>query len=263
MASVTPRVHRIDLLRHGETLGGSRFRGRLDDPLTERGWDRMWAAVRPPDGGGEGVPVWDGIVTSPLARCADFARALSERESIPLRLDPRLAELDFGDWEGQTAADLMASDAEALGRFWADPVAHPPPSGEPLLAFQGRVLTAWDELLRQDRGDRTLVISHGGVIRVILCQVLGYPLGRLLELDVGHASLTGIRVRSEGEGAGAGVGVGDATGIPGAEAPIEREGAEEAEVGMGNAKGVLAGAEAPIGLGPRMRVELIPDLASS
>ena len=193
----------------------------------------MWAAVGP----GEGVREWDGIVTSPLARCADFARALSRRQDIPLSLDPRLAELDFGDWEGQTPADLMATDAEALGRFWADPVAHPPPSGEPLLAFQARVLTAWDELLRQDRDDRTLVISHGGVIRVILCQVLGYPLGRLLELDVGHASLRGIRVRSEGAGAGAGVGVGDATGIP--------------------------GAEAPIGLDPRMRVELIPDLASS
>ncbi len=233
MASVTPRVHRLDLLRHGETLGGSRFRGRLDDPLTERGWEQMWAAVGP----GEGVREWDGIVTSPLARCADFARALSRRQDIPLSLDPRLAELDFGDWEGQTPADLMATDAEALGRFWADPVAHPPPSGEPLLAFQARVLTAWDELLRQDRDDRTLVISHGGVIRVILCQVLGYPLERLLELDVGHASLRGIRVPSEGAGAGAGVGVGDATGIP--------------------------GAEAPIGLDPRMRVELIPDLASS
>ncbi|MFZ1575107.1 MAG: alpha-ribazole phosphatase family protein [Chromatiaceae bacterium] len=236
MAYVTPRVHRLDLLRHGETLGGTRFRGRLDDPLTERGLEQMWAAVGPGDGDGEGIREWDGIVTSPLARCADFARALSQGQGIPLSLDPRLAELDFGDWEGQTAADLMATDAEALGRFWTDPVAHPPPGGEPLLAFQGRVLTAWDELLRQDRGDRTLVISHGGVIRVILCQVLGYPLGRLLELDVGLASLTGLRVRSEEQGARSGGGVGDA-------------------------KGILAGGKSPIGPGPRMRVELIRDPA--
>lgn len=238
MASVTPRVQRIDLLRHGETLGGSRFRGRLDDPLTKRGWEEMWATVGPGGRDGQEDQAWDGIVTSPLARCADFARALSQQMGIPLSLDPRLAELDFGDWEGQTAADLMAADAEALGRFWADPVAHPPPRGEPLLAFQGRVLAAWDELLRQDRGDRTLVISHGGVIRVILCQVLGYPLGRLLELDVGHASLRCIRVRSGGEGAGAGEGVGDA-------------------------RGLLAGAVAPIGPDPRIQVELIPRPAES
>jgi alpha-ribazole phosphatase len=237
-ASVNPCVQRIDLLRHGETWGGSRFRGRLDDPLSQRGWEQMWAAVRPEGRDGQEEQAWDGIVTSPLARCADFARALSQQMGIPLSLDPRLAELDFGDWEGQTAADLMSADAEALGRFWADPVAHPPPNGEALLAFQGRVLAAWDEVLRQDRGDRTLVISHGGVIRVILCQVLGYPLGRLLELEVGHASLRGIRVRSEGNGAGAGVGVGDT-------------------------RGLLAGAEAPIGPGPRMRVELIPQPSGS
>ncbi|MCC7278374.1 MAG: alpha-ribazole phosphatase family protein [Chromatiaceae bacterium] len=272
MASVIPRIHHLDLLRHGETRGGSRFRGRLDDPLTARGWDRMWAAVGPVNGDGEGVREWDGIVTSPLTRCADFARALSERQGIPLRMDPRLAELDFGDWEGRTAAELMVADAEALGRFWADPVAHPPPGGEPLLTFQARVLAAWEELVRQDRGDRTLVVSHGGVMRVILCQVRGYPLGRLLELDVGHASLTGIRVRIGGEGAGACVGVGEAPGIlAGAEALREEQGAEKAEVemddgtcilagadtciegqgaeaaaaGLGDAKAILAGAEAP------------------
>ena len=206
----------------------------------------MWAAVGPVNGDGEGVREWDGIVTSPLTRCADFARALSERQGIPLRMDPRLAELDFGDWEGRTAAELMATDAEALGRFWADPVAHPPPGGEPLLAFQARVLAAWEELVRQDRGDRTLVISHGGVIRVILCQVLGYPLRRLLELDVGHASLTGIRVRSEAEGAGAGFGVGEAPGkLAGAEALWEEQGAEAAAGGIGHAKGFLAGAALP------------------
>ena len=244
MASVIPRIHHLDLLRHGETRGGSRFRGRLDDPLTARGWDRMWAAVGPVNGDGEGVREWDGIVTSPLTRCADFARALSERQGIPLRMDPRLAELDFGDWEGRTAAELMVADAEALGRFWADPVAHPPPGGEPLLTFQARVLAAWEELVRQDRGDRTLVVSHGGVMRVILCQVRGYPLGRLLELDVGHASLTGIRVRIGGEGAGACVGVGEAPGIlAGAEALREEQGAEKAEVERGDGTCILAGAD--------------------
>ncbi len=224
----------IALLRHGETQGGSQFRGTSDDPLTETGWEQMWAAVEQPDRAWD----WEGIIASPLARCADFARALSLRRSIPLRLDGRLAEMHFGAWEGRTAAELMATDAEALGRFWVDPVANTPPDGEPLAAFATRVLAAWHDILAQDGGERVLVISHGGTIRVILCQVLGYPLGRLLELDVGHASLRGIRVRSGGEGAGAGVGVGDATGI-------------------------LAGAVAPIGPGPRMQVELIPDPAGS
>lgn len=186
MASIT----HIDLLRHGETWGGSRFRGRLDDPLTATGWEQMWAAVGPADRKG----AWDAIIASPLARCADFAQALSERQGIPLRLDRRLVEMDFGAWEGRTAADLMATDAEALGRFWADPLANTPPGGEPLLAFASRVLAAWGDLLDQEPGERLLVIGHGGVIRVILCQVLGHPLGQLLELEVGHASLKRLRV---------------------------------------------------------------------
>lgn len=259
-------VH-IDLLRHGETRGGNRFRGRTNDPLTPLGWRQMWQAVvggrhetvpnpllevnNDPDGpsagridrgrmagespspllekdylkrdGEEGFANpghedgmapghWHAILSSPLSRCADFARALSQYLAIPLQLDARLAEMDFGDWEGRTAADLMALDAESLGRFWADPLAHPPPGGESLQTFQDRVLSFWrgvlgqpppDQPPAQDQGrdtrQRILVITHGGVIRVILCEVLGWPLARLLELDVGHASLTGIRLdRAQG-----------------------------------------------------------------
>jgi len=104
----------IALLRHGETQGGSQFRGTSDDPLTETGWEQMWAAVEQPDRAWD----WDGIIASPLARCADFARALSQQKDILLSLDSRLAELDFGAWEGQTAADLMATDAEANPADW-------------------------------------------------------------------------------------------------------------------------------------------------
>lgn len=188
----------LDLLRHGETQGGSRLRGRLDDPLTARGWEQMWTAV----GKGGRARRWDAIIASPLARCADFARALSGDQGIPLRLEPRFVELDFGDWEGQTTTDLMARDAEALGRFWADPLANTPPGGETLADFASRVLAAWHQLLNQESGERLLVVGHGGVIRVILCQVLGQPLGRLLDLEVGHGTLISLRVDRTRIGAG-------------------------------------------------------------
>lgn len=180
----------LDLLRHGETQGGSRLRGRLDDPLTARGWEQMWTAV----GKGGRARRWDAIIASPLARCADFARALSGDQGIPLRLEPRFVELDFGDWEGQTTSDLMGRDAAALGRFWADPLANTPPGGETLADFASRVLVAWHQLLDRESGERLLVVGHGGVIRVILCQVLDQPLGRLLDLEVGHAALIPLQV---------------------------------------------------------------------
>jgi alpha-ribazole phosphatase len=177
----------LDLLRHGETEGGACYRGATDDPLNAVGWEQMWAAVNPD-------ARWDGIVTSPLARCADFARALARQRSIPLRPDERLAEMHFGAWEGRSAAALMETDATALTRFWGDPWHNPPPQGEALAHFQARVLAAWHDLIARHAGQHVLVITHGGVLRVLLCHVLNHPIGKLLDFEVGHAKLLSIRI---------------------------------------------------------------------
>ena len=99
----------LDLLRHGETELGGGLRGSLDDALTPLGWAQMRDAVK---GGGP----WDRIVSSPLQRCALFARELSAQLDIPLSFDKNLQELHFGAWEGQSAAALMQTDEQALGQ---------------------------------------------------------------------------------------------------------------------------------------------------
>lgn len=176
----------IHLLRHGETEGGPRYRGSSDDALTPRGWEQMWAAV-----GEEG---WDRIVASPLIRCAAFAQAFAERQGIPLEIDARLREIHFGAWEGRTALEIMEEDGDALTRFWQNPAAYPPPGGEPLAEFQARVLAAWRDIVRANSGQRVLLVSHGGPIRAILCEVLRYPETRMLEIEVGYGALKCIRV---------------------------------------------------------------------
>lgn len=183
----------LDLLRHGETEGGARYCGTTDDPLTGAGWEQMWAAVRHDTH-------WDRIVTSPLRRCAQFAHTLARQHSIPLTLDERLAEMHFGAWEGRSAAELMSTDPDALARFWEDPATHAPAGAEPLAHFAERVLTAWHDIVRGHAGRRILLVTHGGVIRVILCHVLRRPVERLLELDVGHAALYRIRAAVDAEG---------------------------------------------------------------
>jgi alpha-ribazole phosphatase len=182
----------IALLRHGETAGGARFRGSIDNPLTPLGWRQMAAAVE-----GE---TWTRIVTSPLKRCADFARELAREREIPLECDERLREMHFGAWEGRSAAELMESEGDALSRFWRDPAANTPPGGEPLEAFQARVLAAWSSLRGAPHGSKTLVVSHGGVIRTLLCVLLGHPLHRLLELEteIGHGALHRVRLCHDG-----------------------------------------------------------------
>lgn len=127
------------------------------------------------------------VITSPLARCADFARALARRHALTLQVDARLRELDFGAWEGRTADEIEQAAPGALRRFYADPWRHGPPAGESLEHLSARVLAAWREGCAL-RG-RALVITHGGPIRVILCHALRLGGKKFGYIDVPYGKL--------------------------------------------------------------------------
>ncbi len=181
----------LDLLRHGETELGGGLRGSLDDALTDRGWQQMRAAVvdRGP---------WDRVVSSPLQRCALFAHELGARLNVPVSLEKDLQELHFGAWEGQSTAALMQTDAEGLGLFWADPYTFTPPEGEPVSEFSERVLGAVSRLQQTYAGERVLLISHGGVMRLLLARARGLPREQLLSVEVGHGGLFSLQVAAYG-----------------------------------------------------------------
>lgn len=188
------RITTIDLMRHGEPAGGRKFRGQTDDPLSEDGWQQMWDAV------GE-FHAWQHVVTSPLARCAAFAHALRERQQIPLSEDARLMELGFGAWEGRAPEELTQQDPETLLRFWRDPLHHSPVGAEPLTEFAARVTAVWHTLLKEYRGEHVLVVTHAGVIRMMMAYVLGMPLDHLFRIQVGNAAITRLQLDAEGRGA--------------------------------------------------------------
>ncbi|MHB0986607.1 MAG: histidine phosphatase family protein [Sulfuricella sp.] len=182
----------IDLIRHGEPVGGRRYRGRTDDPLSEKGWRQMWAAVGDFRG-------WQQIASSPLSRCAEFAHALGEKLEIPVSVDDRLAELGYGEWEGKTAAELTAGDADILRRYRRDPVHNRPADAEDIDRFAVRVKAAWGQVAEQNTGRHVLVVAHAGVIRMVLSQVLAIPFSHMFRIQVGNAAISRIVV----EGAGA------------------------------------------------------------
>ncbi|AAW74606.1 histidine phosphatase family protein [Xanthomonas oryzae] len=170
----------ITLLRHGDT-GQRSYRGQLDDPLTELGWQQLRAATA--DG------VWDAVVASTLQRCALFATELTQARAIPLQLDPRLREYHFGRWQGVPVADIDRDEGDALGRFWADPVGHPPPQAEPFADFCARLSAALDDIVARSPAQRVLVVTHGGAIRALRCMVEARSFGSMTALAVPHASL--------------------------------------------------------------------------
>lgn len=178
---------RIDLLRHGDT-GQRSYRGQLDDPLTALGWAQLRTAVA--------GRRWDAVVSSSLRRCADFAHEVATTLGVPLMIDARLAEYHFGDWQGVPIEELAERDGDALGRFWADPVAHPPPGAEMFAQFRARLCAALDDVARLNPRRRVLVVTHGGAIRLLRCLVEAREYGDMAGIDVPHACLHALPWRA-------------------------------------------------------------------
>jgi len=180
----------IDLLRHGEPAGGRRLRGaRTDDALTPAGRQAMARIT-------EREAPWERIVASPLVRCRTFAEDLAARLGVGIRVDARLAEYDFGDWDGQPLDALWAQDGERLAAFLGDPDSVTPPGGESATAFRARVSAAWNDLRGAGAGERVLVVGHGGVLRQLVAEALGVA-GLHTALEWPPAALSRLRLFAE------------------------------------------------------------------
>lgn len=126
-----------------------------------------------------GLPVW----SSPLRRCAELAACLDAEAQI----DARLAEMNFGAWEGRAWDDIPRTELDA----WAADVAgYAPPGGESPLALQRRVLAFVNELAVPE----ALIVTHAGVIRVLLAHLQALPPAQWTRLTFPYGSHTRIDV---------------------------------------------------------------------
>jgi len=178
----------IDIIRHGEPEGGRRYRGHgVDDPLSEKGWQQMWQAV--PQN-----PPWQHIVSSPLARCRQFAETLATKLHVPCSIEDNLKEIGFGVWEGRTPEDIETNDGDALKRFINDPLHNRPQGAEPLEPFAERVWEVYLRQLQQHQGQHILLVAHAGVIRAVTSRILGMPLDAVYsKLKVEYAAIARTR----------------------------------------------------------------------
>jgi alpha-ribazole phosphatase/probable phosphoglycerate mutase len=182
----------IDLLRHGEPVGGRRYRGQQDDPLSDTGWAQMRASCA--------EQTWDAVVSSPLQRCARFAEELVVGAETPLVVDQALSELGYGAWEGLTPEALRVAHTDLYAAYCQDPHLTIPPGGEALPAFQQRVLAAWEKYLDQWRGKRLLIVAHTGVIRIILLHAMGSPLSAYRNITIPYAGLARLTAEHLADG---------------------------------------------------------------
>jgi broad specificity phosphatase PhoE len=113
-----------------------------------------------------------GVYSSDLRRAQSTAQAIAAGRKIPLTFRPALREIHFGKWEGLSWAEIEQQDTE-YARRWVDGYPHvPAPAGESFPDFESRVLKEVNHLIHRN-GDSIAVVTHAGVLRVILKHLHG------------------------------------------------------------------------------------------
>jgi broad specificity phosphatase PhoE len=186
--SATPTT--IDLLRHGQVATPNLFCAPSHEPLGISGWKQLTLATQHGQ--------WEAIVTSPSRRCHDFARLLAQRVGCPFAVEERFGEMDFGRWVGMTQDDIWAQEPELMQQLWYQPRRFIAPGGEAMEDFITRVHDGWADLQAQYAGQHVLVLTHAGVIRVVLAKVLDILYQKSLRFEVGYAQTTRLKVYPDG-----------------------------------------------------------------
>ena len=168
-------MNRIVLVRHGETIwhAENRYAGCSDVPLSSRGLlQAAHLAAWARDAGLSAV--W----SSTLARAKCTAQPAADAASLPLRLDERLVELDFGRGEGLTEAEMEDRFPAERSAFVRDPILHHLPGGEDPKHAVERGIAALRDIISAAPGERSLVVAHNTLIRLVLCRLLNIPLSK-------------------------------------------------------------------------------------
>jgi broad specificity phosphatase PhoE len=181
------------LMRHGETSWNrqGRVMGRNPVELNSHGRAQVAAlldfirAFRP-----------TLIVTSPLVRARQSAEIIADGlGGVPIREDRQIAEVQYGRWEGMTYEDLIV-DEDYL-RYREEPILSSTPGGESIGEVQARGVEAVMRTLEDNPGQRVLFVSHGDIIRTILCHFLAMELRHFRRIRVDNAALSAVQVAGD------------------------------------------------------------------
>lgn len=178
---------RLVLVRHAETEEAARGRcyGALDVGLSAGG--RTQCARLAEALSGERV---SAVVSSPRTRAVETAQAIAEPHGVEVRVDPDLRELDFGDLEGRTYDEIASSMPELYAAWMRQPTRVQFPGGERYADVERRALRAVETLHGELAEGAVVIVTHGGIVRAVLADVLGIPDDRIFRIAVDPASVS-------------------------------------------------------------------------
>lgn len=132
------------------------------------------------------------IYSSPLRRAFKTAQAIDRYHGLEIKVDPRLSEIDLGDWDGRSWEEIAAQDSPML-RVWNEtPGKFRAAGGESMREVYDRMWAAALDMVKANRGGTVCAVSHGCAIRNFLCRALGLPVDDIGR--VGWCDNTGLSV---------------------------------------------------------------------
>jgi len=176
------------LVRHGETDWNAerRLQGQLDIPLNAQGQRQ---ARQLADAVAAAGHRFDALYSSPLRRAHDTATPLAQAIGLPLASQPALMERHFGAMQGARLDEAASTHPEAWAAYSARSLHHDLYGGESIQTFADRIHGAVRQLAEAHRGQRVLLVAHGGVLDMIYRLASGQPLQGQRMIVVPNASL--------------------------------------------------------------------------
>jgi len=137
------------------------------------------------------------IYTSPRQRCTQAARILAVGRHCPMETMPALRELDFGEFEGRSYDEIARMYPDVYREWMERPTETQIPGGEGFREMCARVLAATQDLRSRHTGQSVALVTHGGVIRIILADALGMPPANIFRIGQRYGGINMIRYFDE------------------------------------------------------------------
>ena len=181
---------KLIFIRHPETDWNKqkRYMGSTDIPLNNKG--KKQARAISGYFKNENISV---IYSSKLKRALETAKLIARPHNLKVKEDKRLNEINFGEWEGLTFEQIQKKYPVLAREYLSKPQNIKIPGGESFKEFKNSIKASLGEILAQEDGD-VVIVSHGGVNRVIICELLKIPFSHLWQIKQDGGAINKIEI---------------------------------------------------------------------
>ena len=167
---------KLILIRHGQTEWNAtgRWQGQADPPLNAVGREQAQRTAQELQ-----TQQIEVLISSDLKRARETAEIIAAAFKMEVQLDPRLREINLGDWQGLYSTEIRARWPQEMEEWHDAPLSVRPPHGETIAELADRVLQAVEDIAQHYPQQRMGIVAHELPIAVITTHAAGIPLAQL------------------------------------------------------------------------------------